>query len=166
MSRYGEKSKDPVCGMMVDSGELSFEYLQMEFSFCSTQCRERFIANPRLYVGLPGIKSPKQRGEVLVKQRKIKLSSPIPESAVQNFRDVLLAMMGVNEVLLDGDTVLINYDLLQATALQIEEQLVQFGVSLGEDWDERLRRAWVHFVEEEQLAGMEVGSGSARDGCH
>jgi len=160
------KSKDPVCGMMVNSGELSLEYLQMNFSFCSMQCRDRFVENPRLYVGTPGSKSAKQRGEVLIKQRKINLSCPMPENSEQDFRDALLAMMGVNEVLINGSTVIVSYDLLQATAAQIEEQFVQFGISLGDGWGDRLRRAWIDFVEEEQLAGMEVGSGLNRDGCH
>src|SRR5574338_25934 len=48
----------------------------------------------------------------------------------------------------DGDTLEVSYDLLQATAEQIEARLVEAGVGLGQGWAERLRRAFVHYEEE------------------
>jgi Cu+-exporting ATPase len=49
------KEKDPVCGMMVDTKEAAaeFSYGGTEYYFCSTQCRDTFVADPETYVGLP-----------------------------------------------------------------------------------------------------------------
>jgi hypothetical protein len=79
----------------------------------------------------------------------------------------LCAMMGVKSVIITDDCLEITYDLLQATAKQIEAEIVKFGIQLGEGWDERLRRAWVHFEEEMVISGMELPSSGGNGGsCH
>lgn len=50
----------------------------------------------------------------------------------------------------------IVYDLLQATAEQIEEKLAEIGIQLGEGLAERLRRAFVHYEEECEVGNLEV----------
>lgn len=55
-------TRDVVCGMQVESGSHQLMHLGMSYSFCSRQCQERFLANPHLYVGMPGQKAPKQEG--------------------------------------------------------------------------------------------------------
>ena len=54
-----------------------------------------------------------------------------------------------------GD-VAITYDLLEATAEQIESTILAAGAQLGGGWTERLRRALVHYTEDCEAANMEV----------
>lgn len=66
--------------------------------------------------------------------------------------------MGIQTVSVDGDRVVIAYDLLMATEEQIENKLAEIGVRLGEGFAERLRRAFVHYEEECELGSLEVHS--------
>jgi hypothetical protein len=52
--------------------------------------------------------------------------------------------------------VTITYDLLQATADQLEAKMGEVGVKLGEGWAERLRRGFVHYMEECEVGNLEV----------
>jgi YHS domain-containing protein len=149
-------TKDVVCGMQVDSGKNQVVYLGVPYSFCSGQCRERFEANPHLYVGLPGKKAPKQEGRSIIKQRRLRLAQPLSPSQAKTLSDELMAMMGIQSVSVEGDSVAITYDLLQATAEQVEEKLAEIGVRLGEGLAERLRRAFVHYEEECEIGNLEV----------
>ncbi len=47
------KVKDPVCGMSValDAGKPSVEHAGNVYHFCSTKCRDKFVAEPALYLG-------------------------------------------------------------------------------------------------------------------
>jgi len=146
---------DPVCGMRVKASQLPLEYMQMHFAFCSEQCRERFLSNPGLYVGKPGKMSVKQTGREVVKCRCLRLARPLPEGADEKLRNILYEMMGIKEVKYDGVRWDISYDLLQATAEQIERTMATFGTQLGDGWGERLRRAFVHYVEETELLNLE-----------
>lgn len=149
-------TKDVVCGMQVNSGDNQVEYLGVLYSFCSEQCKERFQANPHLYVGLPGQKAPKQHGVSLIKRRRLRLAKPLATDESMSVRDTLQSMMGVQGVLAEGDCVVITYDMLQATAEQIEEKLAEIGIQLGKGWAERLRRAFVHYEEETEAGNLEV----------
>ena len=167
MKHNEEKVKDPVCGMMVDSQQLAIEHLQIHFAFCSEQCRERFLANPGLYVGQPGEMAPKQEGQEVIKRRRIHFEEPLPTGTEKALQESLYAMMGVKKVTITEDRLEITYDLLQATAKQIEFVIVTFGARLGEGWGDRLRRAWVHFEEETVIGGMEVRRSEGKGGsCH
>lgn len=148
--------KDVVCGMQVESGKNQVVYLGVPYAFCSTQCLERFEANPHLYVGLPGKKAPKQEGVSVVKQRRMRLAQPLSPGQAKTLGDELMAMMGIQSISVEGDSVMIVYDLLQATAEQIEEKLGEIGVQLGEGLSERLRRAFVHYEEECGIGNLEV----------
>jgi hypothetical protein len=57
----------------------------------------------------------------------------------------------------------VTYDLLQATAEQIEAVLAEAGARLGNGWAERLRRGFVHYTEECEIGQLQVGPPS---GCH
>lgn len=149
-------TKDYVCGMQVNSGDYQVMYRGGAYSFCSKQCQERFQANPHLYVGLPGQKAPKQEGLSVIKQRRLRLAQPLSSSQAKILVEALQAMMGIQAVSAEGDSVVITYDLLQATAEQIEEKLAEIGVQLGEGAAERLRRAFVHFEEECEVGNLEV----------
>lgn len=150
--------KDPVCGMEVDPHDHALVYLQMHFAFCSLQCRERFLANPHLYVGIPGHPSPKQEGMEIVKRRHLRVAKPLSSDAAAMLVEALQTMMGIRAVHAEGDRVEIAYDLLQVTHEQIETKMAEVGVRLGEGWAERLRRAFVNFEEETQVGSL-TGNG-------
>jgi len=146
--------RDPVCGMVVDAAENAVEYQQMHFAFCSLQCRERFLQNPHLYIGQGGRKAPKQEGKLLYKQRRLKLDRPLPPDTAENVIDAVQTMMGIERIEIDGDVVRITYDLLQATEAQIESEIARAGAVLGGEWSERLRRAFVHYLEETEIENL------------
>lgn len=148
--------KDPVCGMEVDPRQFETVYAGIHFAFCSEQCRQRFVANPHLYIGVPGEKAPKQAGAELIKRRRFRLDSPLTGQGAAILADDLGAMMGVKEVQARGYIVTISYDLLQATAKQLEARMAEVGVKLGEGWAERLRRGFVHYEEECEVGNLEV----------
>jgi YHS domain-containing protein/copper chaperone CopZ len=149
-------TKDVVCGMTVYPGDNELVYRGVSYSFCSKQCRERFKANPHLYIGLPGQRAPKQEGVSVIKQRRLRLTSPLSSSHARELNEALRTMMGVQDVSIEGESVVITYDLLQATEKQIEEELAKIGLQLGEGWTERLRRAFVHYEEEVEMGSLEV----------
>ncbi len=149
--------KDPVCGMDVPPAQLETIFEGLHYAFCSEQCRQRFAANPHLYIGVPGEKAPKQKGEELLKRRRFQLDIPLAEQGAVILIDELSAMMGVKAVAILGDnTVIITYDLIEATAEQLEAKMVEVGVKLGEGWAERLRRGFVHSLEEFEVGNLEV----------
>lgn len=149
-------TKDVVCGMQVEQGSNALEYLGVSHSFCSQQCRERFQANPHLYVGVPGQEAPKHAGLEVIQRRRLRLAQPLSASQSQMLTDALRSMMGVQSVVIEGDCVTIVYDLLQATAEQLEQKLVDTGTQLGEGWVERLRRAFTHYEEDCKIGNLEV----------
>ena len=148
--------KDYVCGMIVQIDDISVDFEGIHYAFCSEQSRERFQNNPRLYIGYPGNKAPKQKGDVILKSRKLKLDELLSADLAKKVLDNIQAMMGINHIEIEGDTIYISYDLLQATEAQIEEKIVSSGVSLGNDLAERLRRAFVNFMEETHIDSLEV----------
>ena len=149
-------TKDVVCGMQVDAGNNLHTYLGVSYSFCSKQCQERFQDNPHLYIGMPGQKAPKQQGLSVIKQRRLRLAQPLSPSQAKMLSDALQAMMGIQSISVEGDCVVIAYDLLQATVEQIEEKLAEIGVQIGARLAERLRRAFVHYEEECEVGNLEV----------
>lgn len=166
MKPGGKKVKDPVCQMLVAPDQNAITHLDMNFAFCSQQCKDRFLANPHLYIGVPGEKAPKQAGQEVIKHRRLRLDQPLSEAAAQQVTERLLAMMGVYAVDIDAGELTITYDLLQATVEQIEATLQQAGARPGEGWSERLRRAFVHYLEENEVANREVQPGPHGHGGH
>jgi hypothetical protein len=134
-------------------------YLQMHFAFCSTQCRERFLGTPHLYIGRAGHKAPAQQGQVVLKRRRLKLAEPLPDALAQRTRDAIAALMGIEHITIAGDRIEIGYDLVQVSAAQIEDALATVGATLDERWSERLRRAFVQYLEETEISSLEVPPG-------
>lgn len=163
MTNKPATKRDHVCGMMVPADENALEYQQMHFAFCSLQCRERFLQNPHLYIGRGGHKAPAQEGQKLLKQRRLKLEQPLSPDMAEQVLDAMQAMMGIEQVAIEGDCITIRYDLLQATEAQIEEAMARAGAVLGHGWSERLRRAFVQYLEDTELENL---SGSAPPGGH
>jgi YHS domain-containing protein len=148
--------KCPVCHMQVASDRLTLVYQGMHFAFCSEQCRERFRTTPHLYVGVPGHKAAKQEGQQVLKRRCFRLNRPLSSEQGQALADAIAGMMGIKHVGVEDTEVRIVYDLLEATAEQIEARLLEAGARLGGDWTDRLRRALVHYTEDCETANLEV----------
>ncbi|KAF0191471.1 MAG: YHS domain-containing protein [Gammaproteobacteria bacterium] len=146
----------PVCDMEVTHEHYTTVYQQMNFVFCSAQCRDNFTAHPHLYIGMHGQKAPRQEGEEAIKRRRIHLARSPDAAEETGLRDALSRLMGIKDVVFERDCIAIFYDLLQVTEAQIETALVDAGARLGSGWSERLRRGWVHYAEETQLESMEV----------
>lgn len=159
-------SKCPVCSMEVNTNDISLDYQGAYYIFCSIQCLERFQANPHLYIGYPGSMAPKQKGKEVLKQRTLKLSEPMWPELEDRVINHILSMMGIKDVAIDGDYVRVTYDLLQATEEQIEQEIARSGGVLGQDWAEKLRRAFVHYMEETEVLTMEARPGSMRGHNH
>lgn len=153
--KEGKKSSDPVCRMEVDAGQFAFSYLGIEYSFCSQQCQDRFSANPHLYIGQPGKPSPKQHGKSIIKRRILKLDTPVPDNIALKIDTALKNMMGIKEVTIDKNIVRITYDLLEATTEQIETTIEGAGENLTTSWGEKLKRAFIHYLEETELDTLE-----------
>jgi len=149
--------KDPVCGMDVPPAQFETILEGFHYAFCSEQCRQRFVANPHLYIGMPGEQAPRQKGEKLLKRRRFQLDEPLASQGTVILIEELGAMMGVKAVaVLDANTVIITYDLIQATAEQLEAKMMEVGAKLGEGWAERLRRGFVHSFEVIEVGNLEV----------
>ena len=158
--------KDVVCGMEVNSDDISLCYRGSHYTFCSNQCLERFQLNPHLYIGYPGSEAPKHAGVEVFKKRTLKLAEPFPQEVSDQFIEYIEAMMGIHSIEINGDCITIVYDLLQATEAQIEEKITAAGIVLGDDLPEKIRRAFVHYMEETEVASLEARPGSAGGHCH
>ncbi len=147
--------KDPVCGMVVDGHKIEITYIEVRYVFCSNQCRERFEANPHLYIGHPGHKAPKQKGVQVVKRRLFKLEQSLSQPDAKVLAKEVYDMMGIRQIHIDGMDIEVTYDLIEVTAEQIEDRMVEIGVKLGEEWSQRLRRGFIHLLEETEVSSME-----------
>lgn len=152
--------RDPVCGMQVAANQHAIVHQQMHFAFCSAQCKERFLANPHLYIGHTGQKAPVQEGRTVLKHRRLKLDEPLPDELAQRTISHIKEMMGIERIEIKVDTIDIRYDLLQVTEVQIESALAEVGATLDHGWSERLRRSFVHCFEETEISSLEAPTGT------
>ena len=151
-----ETVKDPVCHMSVPATSFATEYAGIHYAFCSTQCRERFLANPHLYTGFPGKKSPVQKGKEVLKQRRMVLAEPLDVKQSEQVERELLEMMGIRSVRIDGNNIEIRYDLMQATAEQIADKLALIGTELGGGWIASLKLAFINYFEKCEIDSLEI----------
>lgn len=147
--------KDPVCGMGVDEPKVEITYAGIHYVFCSNQCRDRFEANPHLYIGHPGHKAPKQKGVQVIKRRLFKLEQSLSSTDAKVLAKELHEMMGIRKIHIEDMDIEVTYDLIEATAEQIEDRMVNIGIKLGEEWSQRLRRGVIHLFEETEVSSME-----------
>jgi len=148
--------KDPVCHMEVPATSFATEYAGIHYSFCSAQCKERFLASPHLYVGFPGNPAPAQEGKEVIKRHRLLLSAPLDAIQAEQVKQALIEMMGIHEVYIEGDKIEIQYDLLQATAEQIADKLASIGADLGGGWMDRLKLALINNLEEIEISSLQV----------
>jgi len=140
----------PVCGMNAEVDVPSVEHHKMYFHFCSEQCRETFVAHPGLYWAKEEGQEPKE----ILKRRAMHLAEPLDTEVVELLIPYLSELMGVKEVVIEGDNLLVTYDLLQIKEIGIEKALAEVGIQLGGDWLERFSRGWVHDCEDNQLDNL------------
>ncbi|HEY3432595.1 MAG TPA: YHS domain-containing protein [Rhodocyclaceae bacterium] len=118
-------SRDPVCGMDIPVNEThpSTTYRGLVFHFCSNQCLERFEGSPELYTGGQRTADihpmPKQR-----RLRVVSTDAAALDRACQKIRE----MMGITSVVAEKGDLLLEYDLRQATLVQIERVAAAEGV--------------------------------------
>lgn len=151
-----DRMVDPVCGMQVDQDSFAIEHMEIHYAFCSQQCLDRFKTTPHLYIGVPGEKAPKQQGVEVIKRRRFRLEPALTDAQASTLIQELKAMMGIKHIAITEDGISITYDLLQATAEQIEARIGQIGMHLGAGWGERLQRGFVHYLEECEVGNLEV----------
>lgn len=145
----------PVCHMMVNQDNFLLEFQQRVYVFCSQQCRDRFASSPHLYVGMPGQPAPKQQGDEIIKKRIVKLNEPLTENQSAVIVTELRNMMGIKDIHIESDHIHIAYDLLEATAEQIEVAIEKAGEKLGNGMAEKLKRAFIHYLEDSELDNLE-----------
>lgn len=151
-----ETAEDPVCHMRVSPTSFATEFAGSHYAFCSVQCKDRFLSNPRLYVGFPGRKAPAQEGKQVIKCRCLLLSEPLDAMQTDQVKNALHEMMGILEVRIDGKKLEIRYDLIQVTAEQIAARLGLIGANLGGGWIDRLKLAFINNLEEIEINSLEV----------
>ena len=158
-----QQVKDLVCGMMVAPDSYPISYQGISYAFCSSQCRDRFESHPHLDVGAPGHLAPKLRGLVVLKQRRFLVDGALDERRADLLKAQIGSMMGIEALEVTDSEVMVTYDLLQATASQIEAALAKAGANLGNGWGERLRRGFIHYTEECEIDSLQAGPSG---GCH
>jgi len=142
----------PVCGMQVLNDEFVTEYQKMRITFCSRQCFDNFNTHPKLYQGQV------ERRESCLKRRILRLKHVQLPERVADIRECLQGVMGIKEVVIEGARLRIAYDLLQSTQNTIEQVLQGIGVELHSGWSQRLKRGWVHYLEENELDNLGQGA--------
>jgi len=135
--------------MDASSRRISMEHKGVLYHFCSRACLENFIAHPMLYLGSHADR------KRLIKKRSFKLDTPVLETERLSLHHEISQMMGIKEVVISGVKVSVTYDLLEATAVQIERALEQAGAKLGAGWPTTLKRGWVHYTEETELDNLD-----------
>jgi len=148
----------PVCSMVATDLTVSLSYHGKTYHFCSQQCLENFNSRPKLYVGTH---AERHQRKSIVKKRTFKLDIRLSAAEEVALDSALSAMMGVREVQVVGNKICISYDLLEATAEQLERQLdrqlEQAGNTLETGWSTRLKRGWIQYTEENELDNLAAG---------
>ncbi len=89
----------------------------------------------------------------------LRLAEPLPQGLDNQFIEYIKAMMGIHNIVIDGNCIDITYDLLQVTESQIEKNITDANIVLGDDVMEKIRRAFVHFTEEIEVESLEARPG-------
>jgi len=144
----------PVCGMNAETSTIHARHLDIEYHFCSPQCKENFTARPQLYFGRT---APKRHGRQMIKCRSFTLDQCVEDRDRERLQHAILHLMGIRDVQVEGQIITITYDLLEATATQVEQTLTDAGAVLGSGWSERLKRGWIHYTEENELDNLATG---------
>ena len=140
MSKVHTILEDLVCGMSVDSDEISADYQGNHYVFCSEQCRERFQENPQLYTD-PESKSSATEKSDFYRHTILKLPETLPVDVADRLTAYVRKMMGIQYIEVYDDEIELSYDPKQVTDSQIEAAITRFGETMGEEWAAILGRA-------------------------
>jgi YHS domain-containing protein len=141
--------------MNTSGSSLHKRYRGMSFWFCSEQCEKRFESRPQLYVGDPWHgQSVKQQGSESIKSRKLHLNEVLKPLIAKLLCEELEKMMGVKVARLDGQTLVLTYDLIQVSLKEIETKVEECYGDLTKKPMETLRRALIHDSEECELDSL------------
>lgn len=143
MSKSSTILEDLVCGMSIDSDEISADYLGNHYAFCSEQCRECFQANPQLYIDPKNNASEPERGDYY-KYRTLRLAETLPTEVADKLAEHVRAMMGIQYIEVYADEIEISYDPNQVTESQIETAISRSGEGMGEEWARILSHVFIH----------------------
>ena len=130
--------------MQAPSTSFATDYAGSHYAFCSAQCKERFLANPHIYIGFPGHAAPAQRWKKVIKCRRFLLLAPLDRIQAEQVKRALLEMMGIYKICIEGNKVEIQYDLIQVTTEQVAEKLALIGADLGGGWIDRLKLEFIN----------------------
>jgi len=144
----------PVCGMNAKDSKAHVEHLGIEYYFCTAQCRENFIARPRLYLGK---QSAKYTARKIIKRRSFSLDQGVEAEMQMQLIQTMQQVMGVRDANVQGCEIIITYDLLETTAEQIARALADAGFALGSGWAARLKRGWMNYTEKNELDNLTAG---------
>lgn len=145
----------PVCHMTKINRSLLVSYQGVDHFFCSTQCLERFKSHPHLFVGDPQHgKSVKQKGQLVLKKRRIKFFDTISDSLKAELAVSLQSMMGIEALDLRDQELYVTYDLLQVSLEDIEKTIEHTAALLLEGVTEKIKRGLIHYNEECELDNL------------
>lgn len=148
-------SRDPVCGELVPEEAHSWTHRHIKYSFCSEHCRNRFQRWPHLYVGEAtfGL-AEKQLGTSVPKSHRVMLAATPAADVIEGITRAVMALKGVEDVRVDGDQVLVDYDLMQVSLSDIEQAIVAQSGGLRDRIPDRVERALIHYSEECELDNL------------
>ncbi|RMH14750.1 MAG: YHS domain-containing protein [Gammaproteobacteria bacterium] len=140
----------PVCGMAAKKQSLKMDYHQLTYHFCSTQCQETFLQHPELYSGgYPHHHNP------VYKNHRITLSN-VPKDPAK-IRDHLQKMKGIKEVTLKGNSLNVEYDVLQTNLQQIMKNLDSLNCPVKSGLWGRMKTSWTIYTEKNELDNLSRG---------
>jgi len=154
VTMHMEQKTCPVCGMDATDSSICADHLGIAYYFCMQQCRENFLAHPKLYIGKQSLA---KTGREIIKRRTFTLEQPLAGMMCEDLMLALTQLMSVRNISIEGCRVAIDYNLLEVNAGQIEAALVKAGATMGSGWAGRLKRGWVHYTEENELDNLAAG---------
>ncbi|HEY3433249.1 MAG TPA: YHS domain-containing protein [Rhodocyclaceae bacterium] len=157
MTKTMTTSHDPVCGMDVEVAQSSHSttYKGLVFHFCSPQCLERFSETPTLYT------SGQRTADIqpMLKRRKLRLAGGTPTD-IQHVCQQIGEMMGILSISTERDYLIVEYDLRQATLVQIEAIAISHGLQLKGGFHGFRRGLWKFTESNELQNAAHLGTGA------
>ncbi|WP_038247219.1 YHS domain-containing protein [Ghiorsea bivora] len=142
----------PVCEMQVSSNQYFSQHHGIDYWFCSTQCQQRFLARPRLYL--------KPIRKVMLKSRVFRVAKRLSEAEQQRVRTILLGLMGVRAVEIRSSRIKVTYNLLETCARLLVQALEREAVPLRASWLDKWKWDWVYDMEENALNNLAEPEGA------
>lgn len=145
----------PVCGMKAVHDDLWRTHLGIKRYCCSQQCVDRFIAHPGLYCGNPKTgPSEKQQGRMEIKRHQIIFYKAMPTESIVAISEAVGSMMGVKMLNVHREAVYVTYDLMVVSLEDIEWMIEGVLGQLYSPMVDRIKRGWIHCIEECELENL------------